>query len=94
MRAIEVHFQRAAYAAILESHKVAVVFSADHTALLDKRCVDIYLAYIVDDNGEFDSFLVSEYMVEQSRFAASEITRKKQHRNIFLSHNGKSVGSV
>ena len=81
----KVHFQRAADAAVLERDK-AVVRGADNAAFLDEVRVDVHLAYVIDDDGELDAFLVGEYSVDQSCLAAPEVSRQKQHRYFPVFH--------
>ena len=67
----QIHLKRAAYAAILKSHKVALVFFAYHTALLDERRVDIHLADIIDNHCKAYALPVGENTVEKSCLATA-----------------------
>ena len=53
----KVHLQRAADAAVLQSHQT-VVLLVHHSTLLDEVGVDVHLADIVHDNGELNAFLI------------------------------------
>ena len=55
----KVHLQRAADAAVLQSHQT-VVLLVHHSTLLDEVGVDVHLADIVHDNGELNAFLVGK----------------------------------
>ncbi len=83
----EVHFQRAAYAAVLQGHKVAVVFSTYHSAFLYKRGIYVNLAYIIDNHCEAYASFIGEYMVEKRSLATAEIAREQQHRYVFFCHD-------
>ena len=52
----QVRFQRAADAAVLKRNE-AFVFLAHDAALLDEVRVNVYLAYVIDDNCESDALV-------------------------------------
>ena len=58
----QVRFQRAADAAVLKRNE-AFVFLAHDAALLDEVRVNVYLAYVIDDNCESDALFIGENMV-------------------------------
>ena len=78
----EVHFQGAAYAAVLQGHEVARIGASHHAAFLNEVGVDVYLAYIVDYHGKFYTAFVGENTVKKRSFAAAQIARQQQHGNI------------
>ena len=87
----EIHFECAAYTAVLQSHE-AIILTAHDTAFLYEVGININLTYIIDYHSEAYTALIGEYMVDQRGLSASEITREKQHghlmfRNIVVVHN-------
>ena len=79
----QVHLQRAADAAVLQRHQVALVGAAHYTALLYERGVDVNLAQVVDDYGKAYAAAVVEDTVEQSGLAAAEIAGQEQYGSVF-----------
>ena len=55
----EIHLQRAADTAVLQSHQT-VVLLVHYSPLLNKIGIDVHLADIVHDNGKLNSFLVGK----------------------------------
>ena len=82
----QVHLERAADAAILQSHE-AVVLLVDHSALLYEVGVDVYLTDIVDDDGKLDALLIGENFVDQCGLAATKIAREQQNGYLLYTHN-------
>ena len=58
----QVRFQRAADATVLKRNE-AFVFLAHDAALLNEVRVNVYLAYVIDDNCESDALFIGENMV-------------------------------
>ena len=79
----EVHLERAADAAVLQSDE-RIVGTAHDATLLDEVGVDVDFAYIIDYHGELDAALVGEYTVQQRCLAASEVTGHEEDRNLFF----------
>ena len=68
----EVHLEGAADASVLKRHEVGGIFGCAHdAAFADERCVDVDLAYVVDDDGKADAAFVGEYTVEECCLAAA-----------------------
>ena len=81
----QVRFQRTTDATVLKRNE-AFVFLAHNAAFLDEVCIDVYLAYVIDDNRESDTLFIGENMVYQGRFASAQITGKEQYGNFFCCH--------
>ena len=79
----EVHLQGAADASVLQGHE-AVVRLAHDAALLDEVRVDVHLADVVDDHGEFDALAVREDAVQERGLPAPEVPGQQQDRYLFL----------
>lgn len=82
----KVHFEGATYATVLQGHEVAGIFFADNTTFLNERCVDVYFADVVYNYSEPYSPLVCEDTVEQSSFAAAQISGEQQHFCFIVFH--------
>ena len=74
----QVHLERAADAAVLESDE-AVVTLAHHAVLFNEVSVDVHFADIVYDDGELDALAVGKYPVDESGLSASQIAGKQQY---------------
>ena len=66
----KVHLEGAAYASVLQGYK-AVIFHAYHASLLYEAGVNVYLTYIIYDNGKLYAFTVAEYLVDQCGLSAA-----------------------
>ena len=75
----EVGLQSTTYTTILQCNK-RVVLLTNHSALLNERCINIYLSYIVDYNRKANAVLVSQNTVEECRLAAAEVACQQQNR--------------
>jgi hypothetical protein len=73
----QIHLERAADTAVLESNK-RIVLLRNHSTLLYKRGINIHFTYIIDYNSKTNTFVVCQYAVEKGCLAASEITGKQQ----------------
>ena len=74
----EIHLQGTADASVLKCHK-ALVFLPHDTAFLNKTSINVHFANVVDDNGKFYVFLVSENVIYKCCFSAAQITREQQY---------------
>ena len=79
----EVHLQGAADATILQGHQTVVLLPY-HATFFNQVGIDVHLAYVVDNHGEFNAFTVVQYLVDHSGLAATEVTSEQQYGNIFL----------
>jgi hypothetical protein len=68
----KVHLKRAADTTVLQSDE-RVVSLGHYSALLDKGSIDIHFTDIINDNGEANTFLVSQDTIEQRGLTASQI---------------------
>ncbi len=82
----QVHLQRTADAAVLQGHEALVLLAHD-TAFLYQVGIDVYLAYVVDDDGKLDSSLVCENTVDQRCLSAAQIACDEQDWCFFLVHD-------
>ena len=81
----KVSFQSAADAAVLEGYQT-VVFLSDDSALLNQVRIYVDFAYIIDNHGETNTFLVFKNTVYQCGLAASQISCQKQDWHLFVAH--------
>ena len=79
----EVHLQRAADTAVLQSDE-RIVGAAHYASLFDQGGVDVHFADIVHYHGELDPFLIGEDAVQQRCLAAPEVTGDEKDRNLFF----------
>ena len=75
----KIHFQCAADTTILQSHK-AVVFLPHYPIFLYKGGIDIYLAYIVHNDGKLDTAFIGQNSVEQRGLSTAQITCQQKDR--------------
>jgi hypothetical protein len=75
----EVHLERAADTAVLQGDE-RVVLLGHNPALLDKGSIDIHFTDIIDDNGEENTFIITQDTVEQRCFSATQIACDEQDR--------------
>ena len=68
----QIHLERTTYTAVLECHQTVVLLRY-HSALLNKRGVDIHFAYVIDNNCKTNTFPVRQNTVEQSRLSAAKV---------------------
>ena len=66
----QIHLERAAYASVLQGHQT-VILHTYHASLLDKAGVNVYLTYVIDNDGKLYAFAVAEYPVDQCGLSAA-----------------------
>ncbi|EEC55348.1 hypothetical protein BACEGG_00376 [Bacteroides eggerthii DSM 20697] len=58
----QIHLQGAADASVLKCDK-AFIFFANDTAFLNKVCINVHFAYVVDNDGKLDPLFIAKDMV-------------------------------
>ncbi len=82
----QVHLQRAAYAAVLQSHKVVLPRAAYHAAAAYERSVDVDFADVIDYYRKTYASLIGKDAVEQGGFAAAEVACEQQYGDFGTIH--------
>jgi hypothetical protein len=83
----KIHLERATDTTILESDEV-VILLCDYSTLLNEFSINIYLTYIVDYHSKSYPLAIAEDTIKKSSFAASEVARQQQNRDIIYLHIG------